>query len=458
MNRDHKDDPGGRLAGVRLNRLNIVMICIGLVLATLMAVSMYRTTDSVKEIVNVTNNYLDNQQTGGMLRDFASGLAEQAMAFVQSAEVGPAKAYEAQMNVINAQMEQYEPQSSNSAAANTELATAMEAFRGRNSTERIAMRLVADTMDKPEFEALPGFLKETEISEEDHALPAEAKKGKAIALLTSESYTAFEDVIRSAVDRSHRLSSEEGQMQADKTFADVRQLVGNQTVLVILFLVVSVLALLLNRMLIIMPIQKSVDNLDRREPIPEKGSYEMRHLARVYNDVLKDNEEKTEKLSYTATHDALTGVYNRTEFDRYYRQIEKTQNVGIIVVDVDHFKQYNDEFGHDIGDRVLCTAVDAMKRNFRTVDHISRIGGDEFCVIMPRTSQKDGRRISEKIHEINRELSEAGGDLPPVTISAGIAFWDRPDPDGSLFKDADTILLDIKKTREDCCAVWGGIG
>ena len=96
-----------------------------------------------------------------------------------------------------------------------------------------------------------------------------------------------------------------------------------------------------------------------------------------------------------------------------------------------------------------------MKRHFRTVDHISRIGGDEFCIIMPRTGQKDAEKISEKIHEINKELSEEGGDLPPVTISTGVAFWDRPDPDGSLFKDADTILLELKKTRGDCCAVWG---
>ena len=446
-----------RNTGIRLNHLNILMICIGLVLATLMIVSMHRTTDSVKKIVTVTNSYLTNQQTGGMLRDFAGSLADQAMAFVQSGEVGPAKAYEAQLNVINGQLEQYEPETSSSAAANTEFTTAVEAFRGRNQTEKIAMRMAAEAMPKPAFEALPDFLKETELSEEDRALQAEARKGKAIALLTSESYTAMEKTIRNAIDRSHRFSSEEGKLQADRTFTQVRRIVGNQAVLTALFMAVGVLALILNRMMIIRPIQKSVDNLDKREPIPEKGSYEMRHLARVYNDVLKENEEKAEALSYTASHDALTGVYNRTEFDRYYRQIEKMQNVGIIVVDVDHFKQYNDDFGHDIGDRVLCTAVEAMKRHFRTVDHISRIGGDEFCVIMPRTGQKDGAKISEKIRDINRELSEGNGELPPVTISAGIAFWNRPDPDGSLFKDADTALLNMKKTREDCCAVWGGV-
>ena len=457
MNRENNHRRGDRLAGIRLNRMNVLMICIGLILATLMAVSMYRTTVSVKEIVEVTNNYLSNQSAGGMLRDFATNLGEQAIAFVQSGEVGPAKSYEAQMEVINARLAQYAPETSNSAAANTEFSAAVDAFRARNSLEISAMRLAADTMPVPLFEALPDFLKNTELSEEDQALPDEGKKGKAMSLLTSESYADLENTIRESIDRSHRLSSEEGQQQADRTFTEVRNLVGNQTVLVILFVIVSVLALLINRMLIISPIQKSVDNLDHREPIPEKGSYEMRHLARVYNEVLKENEEKTDKLSYAASHDALTGVYNRTDFDRYYRKMEKQPNMGVIVIDVDHFKQYNDDYGHDIGDRVLCEAVEAMKRHFRAEDHISRIGGDEFCIIMPGTGQADGERICEKIREINRELSARGGDLPPVTISAGIAFWNRPDPEGSLFKDADTALLNMKKTREDCCEVWGGI-
>ena len=458
MSREQKGLSGGKNTGIRLNHLNIVMICIGLVLATLMGVSMYRTQTSVGEIVTVTNDFLTNQQTGGMLREIASGLGEQAMAFVQSGEVGPAKAYEGQMNAISAQLEQHDTSTFNSVAAGEAFNKALEAFYSRNGTEKTAMRLVADTMPQPAFEALPDFLKETELSAEDQALSAEAKKGKAVSLLTAENYTGLEDKIRNAIDDSHRLSSQEGSLHAEKNFTLIRQIIGNQRVLVILFVVVSALALMMNRMLIIRPIQKSVENLDNREPIPEQGCYEMRHLARVYNEVLKENEEKTDKLSYAATHDALTGVYNRTDFDRYYRQIEKTQNVGIIVVDVDHFKQYNDDYGHDIGDRVLCTAVEAMKKHFRTVDHISRIGGDEFCVIMPRTSQQDGARISEKIREINRELSENNGDLPPVTISAGVAFWDRPDPEGSLFKDADTVLLEMKKTREDCCAVWGGIG
>ena len=116
MNREQHDGTGKR-RGVRLSQLNIMMICIGLVLATLMIVSMYSTTDSVKQIVGFTNNYLVSQQTGGMLRDFTDNLSEQAMAFVQNGEIGPAKAYEAQLKVINEQLELYSRRDSDSAAA-----------------------------------------------------------------------------------------------------------------------------------------------------------------------------------------------------------------------------------------------------------------------------------------------------------------------------------------------------
>ena len=452
----HEGRSGGKNAGIRLNHLNVLLICIGLLLAVLMAVSMYQTTNSVEEVVTVTNDYLANQQTGGMLRDFTRALADQAMAFVQSTDPGYAKVYEAKMKAIEEQLEQFSPESSNSETATRELQKAVTLFRERQADELRAIRLAADSMSKPAYGKIVLLLQKTELNAEEQALSPEEKKAAAVSILTAEEYTAKEEKIIAAIERSQRLSSVQGKAQAEATLARVKKLVGNQTIMVLLLLAMGVLALLLNRMLIISPILRSADNLDQREPIEERGCYEMRHLARVYNEVLKENEEKTEALTYTASHDALTGVYNRADFDRMYKNIEADEHIGLIVVDVDHFKQYNDEFGHDVGDKVLCTAVEALKRNFFFKDHISRIGGDEFCVIMPGTDQVHGEMMKEKIRQINRELSECRDDLPPVTISAGIAFWDRPNPTASLFKDADSTLIELKRTRADCCAVYDG--
>ena len=447
---------GGKNAGIRLNQLNVLMICLGLLLAVLMAVSMYQTTNSVKEVGTVTNDYLSNQQTGGMLRDFTRALADQAMAFVQSTDPGYTKVYEAKMKAMEEQLEQFSPESSQSEAATRELRKAVALFRERQADELRAIRLAADSMNRSAYGKISLLPQKTELSAEEKALSPEEKKAAALSILTAEEYTAKEERIIAAIERSQRLSSMEGKTQAERTLARVKNIVGNQSILILLLLVMALIALLLNRALIISPISRSVENLDRREPIEERGCYEMRHLASVYNEVLKENQEKTDVLTYTASHDALTGVYNRAAFDRLYRESETEPHIGLIVVDVDHFKQYNDEFGHDVGDKVLCKAAEAMKRNFFFKDHICRIGGDEFCVIMPGTDQAHGEMMMEKIRQINRELAECRDDLPPVTISAGLAFHDRPNPTGSLFKDADSTLMNLKKTRADCCAVYDG--
>ena len=171
--------------------------------------------------------------------------------------------------------------------------------------------------------------------------------------------------------------------------------------------------------------------------------------------MLKDNVEKTKALSYAASHDALTGLYNRGEFDRVYSRAEN-EKVGIMIADVDRFKQFNDEFGHEVGDRVLKAVAAKLTEHFRTEDFVARIGGDEFCVIMPGTNQQDAAVMIEKIEQINRELQEITDDLPPISISVGFAFWDRPNPGESLFHDADATLLELKKTRTVCSAAYPG--
>ena len=65
-------------------------------------------------------------------------------------------------------------------------------------------------------------------------------------------------------------------------------------------------------------------------------------------------------------------------------------------------------------------------------------------------------KLSEKIRDINKDLANPEGGMPSVTISAGFAFWDRPNPESTLFKDADKMLLEIKRDRSDCVAVYPG--
>lgn len=440
--------------GIRLNRMNVVFILIGVVIALFLFFSMYQTGSSFNQIVSVTEAYLSSQQTTGMLNNIADGMAEQCAAFIRTGAPEAAHAYAGQLNAINSQIasnEAFNPASENE---DEFLLKALDSFRAATEMEVRAMRLMADTLPIAP-EALPPLLQQAQLSSEDRVLPTAEKKALARSLINSDQYHALNRAIANAVDDSHRVASEKGKNRAMQTAEHVRRIMRRQTVLVVLFVVIALVALMLNRVLIINPIKRSVHRLDRRLPLPVQGCYEVRHLANVYNEVLKENAEKTNALAYTAAHDALTGVFNRADFDRVFR-LRENDRIGLIVADVDHFKQYNDEFGHETGDQVLKAVAEKLKQHFRTEDHISRVGGDEFCIIMPGTKQEQAGSIAEKIRQINRELQKDQDGLPPITISAGLAFWDRPDSSGSIFRDADTMLLKLKKSRDDCVSIYPG--
>ena len=444
----------GKKRGVRLSRVNVLLIFLGIVIALFMVFSMYETNRSFNQIVNMTESYLSSQQTAGMLSNIANGMSEQCAAFLRTGEPDCVHVYAGQLSAINAQIKANETMQSSDESRDEFLAKAIEAFRAMNETEIRAMRLMADTLPMG-MAAYPLLIQQTKLSPEDEALTAEEKKTLAEKLIDSAEYRLNKEALTAAVDDSHRVASEQGKNRAAQTSAEVRKVMRRQKLLIFLFILIAVIALLMNRFLIISPIQRSVDKLDKREPLPVLGSYEVRHLANVYNEVLKDNAEKTEALSYAATHDALTGLYNRADFDKVYSTCANDR-IGIIIIDVDHFKQFNDEFGHGVGDHVLKIVAAKLMEHFRSEDHVSRIGGDEFCIIMPGTKQEQAETIVEKIYEINRELQDNPDGLPPITLSAGLAFWDRPDPGESLLRDADSMLLSLKKTRTDCCAVYPG--
>ena len=440
--------------GIHLSRLNFLFVCIGLVIALFMVFSMYQTNDSFNAVVSVTEAYLSSQQTAGMLNNISSDMSEQCAAFLQSGTPDPTYSYAGQLNAINSQIESNEAFGSTDSSDNEFLVKALGVFRTKTAAEIRAMRLMAETLPMG-LEAFPPLIRQAELSEEDQALSPEDKKKTALELIGSEEYLTYGKTISEAVDDSHRIASEKGKNRAMQTAEDIQKVIRRQKLLVFLFVAVAMVALIMNRILIISPIQRSADRLDKRQPLQVAGSYEVQHLANVYNEVLKDNAEKAKALTYTATHDALTGLLNRAEFDRIYKE-SKEGKIGVLVADVDHFKQYNDEFGHRTGDRVLKTVADKLTEHFREEDRICRIGGDEFCVIMPGLCQEKAEAATERIRRINRELQESSEGLPPITISAGFAFWDRPDPGESIFRDADNTLLSVKKTRTDCCAVYPG--
>ena len=161
-------------------------------------------------------------------------------------------------------------------------------------------------------------------------------------------------------------------------------------------------------------------------------------------------------IRHQAEHDALTDILNRGSFDKMLNIYEGGDRpFALILADVDTFKSVNDTYGHAMGDKILKKVASLLTLGFRSIDHICRIGGDEFAVIMVEMTSDLQYTIQEKIDEINRQLLNPEDGLPPVSLSVGVAFTDREGASDSLFKDADHALYCTKENGRNGCSFYG---
>ena len=151
-----------------------------------------------------------------------------------------------------------------------------------------------------------------------------------------------------------------------------------------------------------------------------------------------------ENLNFRASHDEMTGAYNRAGYELLLPTIDRNTTY-ILLFDVDTFKGINDQYGHQTGDRVLARFVYVLKKNFRADDYICRIGGDEFCVFMVHAEERWKDLLILKLEKIQAELSIAKEDLPGFTVSCGIAHGSRAKDTASLVRMADEALYQSKK-------------
>ena len=146
------------------------------------------------------------------------------------------------------------------------------------------------------------------------------------------------------------------------------------------------------------------------------------------------------KLAYLANHDTNTGSYNRHYFKQYMQQeVERSKryghNIGFIMIDIDRFKEINDRFGHQQGDRILKEINQFLKGQLRSFDKFIRYGGDEFLIILPESKEELSQvkeRLADEIKMLNKR--EAIIDFP-LTLSIGTALWNK-----DINKDVESII------------------
>lgn len=170
-------------------------------------------------------------------------------------------------------------------------------------------------------------------------------------------------------------------------------------------------------------------------------------------------KEREEYMALLAQTDQLTGLNNKVTFTRLAQSAIKRRSerrCALFIMDIDCFKQINDRYGHDFGDKVLAEAAAQMKSFFRSGDLLGRVGGDEFMVLMSDVATK--KAVAEKAQALCEAIH--GIKIPqrihdPITVSVGISYGVVGRTYEAMFAEADAALYQAKDGGRNRYCIWG---
>lgn len=432
--KDHK--------GVSLRTVNTVIIICAVIVSTIVFFFTHRLSESFVHVTKVAEEHIELRKAAIELMNASDFLTEKVQRFSVTGDTHFLNDYFQEAFTANHREEALTRMSAGTASegAVNELKTAMSWSLELMNTEYYAMKLVIEAIGIREY---PEILKSVELTEADKALSAEEKMSLASFMVHDDEYYRQKTLIRNSMEAS---LDELEKMAYEEDAASLHNLsreVGIVRVIILLQAIGIIIMVALTTILGIHPVLNAVDRIKEDSPIPEGGAVEFRYLAKAYNKMYSAYKKSLEKLNFKASHDELTGVYNRAGYDLLISSVDLS-NTFMLLFDVDDFKHINDSQGHGVGDEAIRKVARVLRDNFRTDDYVCRIGGDEFVVLMNHAPKKVSGLVAHKIKQINRELSDTSDGLPAYTVSVGIAHGSDATDVGNLFARCDNALYESK--------------
>lgn len=442
--------------GIRLRRFNAILIAIASVFAVLLLVISYEKFNAFLQMTAATEAYVRAQRAVSQMQEGSHYLTDRARTFVATGDRAALEDYCNEVQVTRRRDNALEEMESFLTGTET-VRYLDEALRVSNELMHIeyrAMRLTIDALGEP-VEDYPAVLREITLSDGEKALPRKEKLDLALSLLFDETYRSYKQSISENVSECENALIGETSREQDESEARFLRLLLWESILIAAELLMVLAVVLAITYLIIHPMEKIVGSITSNTTVPViGGAHEVRFLTRAYNAVFEQTRRQKEQLSYEASHDQMTGLLNRAVFDRTRAANERRAHA-LMLIDVDSFKQFNDTYGHSIGDQVLQKVAAALTANFRSEDFVCRIGGDEFAVLMVHADSRMRDIVAKKLHQAAERLRDTSDGLPKVTLSIGIAFSDRRNPTDDIYKDADAALYRVKARGRDGIAFYG---
>ena len=440
---------------IPMKRASYIFVIVALIVATGLYIADRLVTQGYLRMGQVHERYIIAQQSATNLEIGSDVLTSAVRNFVVTGDTQYLQEYFNEANVTRRRdeaVDNLETMMSRGSAAYGHLSTALSLSNELMLDEYQAMKLILSTGNYDEA-LIPDVIKETELNAGDAGKSTEEKRLTAFNLVYGDRYEDYKTRIRSntALCTQELIEASERERVAQDNRMNL--LLGIQTVLTVAMLAVVLLIVLFISGWIRRPLSRMVEQMKAKETVPPSGAEELRFVSETYNSIFEENRRTHERLTYGNMHDALTGLYNRSAYDFMRHDLDMSRNA-LLLVDVDKFKSVNDTYGHDVGDLVLKRVAEVLKYSFRSTDLVFRLGGDEFVVIMSNVDSSMRDQVKRKIDQANVMLQKPKDDLPPTSLSVGVAFADRGNPDGDIFKDADTALYRVKEAGRCGCYIY----
>ena len=440
---------------ISMHKASRIFMLAAFLAATALYICDSMATHGYLRMEQASERYILAEQAAANLEAGSDTLTEAVRSFVVTGEFPYLQNYFTEANETRRRdkaVSDLESMMSRDSTAYTRLSDALSLSNELMADEYQAMNLILSSGEYEEA-LIPDELREAGLSPEDAAKSPAEKYRLALNLVYGDRYEDYKARIRSSTRACTEELIEANDKERMRLNDRLEVLLSVQTVLTVLMLAVVLAIVLYISGWIRKPLTSMVEQMRAKKTVLPAGAEELRFVSETYNTIFEENRRTHERLTYGNMHDALTGLYNRSAYDFMRHDLDMSRNA-LLLVDVDRFKGINDTYGHDVGDLVLKRVADVLKYSFRSTDLVFRLGGDEFVVIMTNVDSSMRDQVKRKIDQANVMLQKPADDLPPTSLSVGVAFADRENPEGDIFKDADTALYRVKEAGRCGCFIY----
>ena len=430
--------------GISLKVMGWIISLFAVVISALLIFSSWSITIREKELNESSENYITAEAASSDVQLASDYLTEQVRLFVVTGkqeymdlyfkEAKVVKRREKAVDIIHSLTEN----SSMHDSVHQYIETAVNTSNDLMNLEYHAMKLVCLDLDL-------NCTRYNEVYSVDVSAVSPSKRHTtAVDYVFGNEYMNSKKTISENVNLAIKAVNELMEENVTKSNSNLNQLLFFQTIVIVINIAFMAGLIIYLHIQVVSPMNTAVKSISNNEEISNKGTLEFNYVAEAYNKIRTQNERVKEELLYEAEHDKLTGLYNRTGYDRIFKSLDLSKVI-YILLDIDRFKEYNDTLGHDMGDKVLIRTANVFKKYFaKDNEYVCRIGGDEFAIIVDEATTSMDEEIINRCKAMDKELSKAEKNVPGTTLSIGVANGSIRDTTDTLVRKADIALYKVK--------------